>query len=312
MKRRRFLTILAGTGAAAIVGCRVRPQAPASRWRGVLFNADVDLAIHGLGQEKAHRLTDRCLAEMQRLERMFSLYVPDSTLCQLNRAGVVRNPPPEFVELVDHALTVAEKSSGVFDPTIQPYWLWLREMVESGHPIAESERQRVLALADYRKVHTSAAEVRFESTGMAITLNGVAQGWITDRVRGLLREEGAEHCLVNLGEYAAIGAQPSGHDWRVGIRGAEGEVIDLRDGALAVSSGSGLHFGTGAGLNHLIDPRTGRCAEDERIVAVTAPDAATADAISTAAAVLEDRAAYRMVEAWPGAELRIIHPEARS
>jgi thiamine biosynthesis lipoprotein len=141
---------------------------------------------------------------------------------------------------------------------------------------------------------------------MAITLNGIAQGWITDRICDLLRARGAGHCLVNLGELYAIGGSAAGADWRVGIRGADQETLALRDRALAVSSGAGLYFGTGAGMNHLVNPRSGACSEDRRVVAVTAADAATADALSTACAVLEDAEAEEMVGRWEGAELRIL------
>ncbi len=84
--------------------------------------------------------------------------------------------------------------------------------------------------------------------------------------------------------------------------------MNLRERALAVSSGTGFFFGTGAGMNHLIDPRSGRCAEDRRVVAVTALDACTADALSTACAILEDGEAEALVEKWEGAEIRILRP----
>ncbi len=309
MNRRRCISILAGSGAAALTGCRRPGGAPATRWHGVLFNAEVDLAVQDLPREEAQGLIERCVAEMQRLERIFSLYVPDSVLCTLNQDGRIANAPAEFVALVEEALSIARKTGGVFDPTVQPYWVWLREAVESGRGVEAGERARRLALVDYRRVWVSGPEVRFEKPAMGMTLNGIAQGWITDRVCELLREAGAEHCLVNLGEFFAIGPQRSGADWQVGLRGAgDAEVVALRERALAVSSGAGLFFGTGEGMNHLIDPHSGRCAEDRRLVAVTAADACTADALSTACAVLGDEEARGLVRKWKDATLRILRP----
>lgn len=306
--RRRAITILAGASAAALAGCRSPEARGVTRWRGVLFNAEVDLVLQGVPPGRADRLVGQCVEEMQRLERMFSLYVSDSVLCRLNRDGLVEEAPAEFIELVGHAVRMAERTGGAFDPTVQPYWLWLREAVESGRVVTAAGQREELAKVDYREVRVSPTSVGFAKAGMGMTLNGIAQGWITDRVCELFRAAGARHCLVNLGEFVAIGAQADGEAWRVGIGGGSSESLQLRDRALAVSSGAGFYFGTGAGRNHLIDPRSGRCAEDTRVVAVVAPDATTADALSTACAVLGDEEARSLVAGWADTELRILRP----
>ena len=307
MNRRRSLSVLAGASAACLVGsgCRGARQVEVSRWSGVLFNSDVDMAVHGLPARKAEALIKRCVEEMQRLEGLFSLYLPDSSLCQLNREGELVDPPAELVDLVSKSLLVAERSGGAFDPTIQPYWTWLRETVETTGRVDPDEQARWLDKVDYRKVGCSEQEMRFGQSGMALSLNGVAQGWITDRASEILRAGGARHCLVNLGEFYALGGQPSGEDWVVGLRGLKGEKVSLRDRALAVSSGAGLYFGTGSGKNHIIDPRTGDCVEARKVVAVTAREAWLADALSTACSVLGENDARALIGQWEEVELFI-------
>ena len=54
--------------------------------------------------------------------------------------------------------------------------------------------------------------------GMAITLNGIAQGYITDRVADLLRNEGFDQAMVDLGEWRALGSHPDGRPWRAATR----------------------------------------------------------------------------------------------
>lgn len=306
INRRRTLSIMAGTAAAFLPGCRPGRGQQVTRWNGVLFNAEADLALHGLPAEEAEELIERCVAEMVRLEEIFSLYLPESVLVSLNRDGYVENPPNEFVALVSQALEIASQSEGAFDPTIQPYWTWLREEIESGSQPSEQQRREQLEMVDHKAVFCSAERVSFGKEGMGLTLNGIAQGWITDAVTDLLRDTGVEHSLVNLGEFHALGPQPSGDPWLVGLRGAEDQEVALQNSALAVSAGSGFFFGTGAGENHLIDPRTGSCAQDRRIVAVTAAKAALADALSTACAVLSDEEGRELVSKWPDAELRIV------
>jgi hypothetical protein len=92
---------------------------------------------------------------------------------------------------------------------------------------------------------------------MAITLNGIAQGYITDRIADLLRHEGFEQAVVDLGEWRALGSHPEGRPWRAATR--EGSIA-LSDNALAVSSGAGTAFETSARFHHIFDPATGASA----------------------------------------------------
>ena len=307
MNRRRCLSLLSATGAASLLGngCQRGVREEVTRWRGVLFNSDVDMAVHAMPPAVAEPLIRNCELEMQRLEKLFSLYLPDSPLSRLNRTGRLDNPPPELVDLVRKALLVAERSGGAFDPTIQPYWTWLRETVETTGAINPEAQAQFLEKVDFRQVRCGEDELSFGREGMALTLNGLSQGWITDRASEILRDGGAQHCLVNLGEFYGLGTQPSGEDWIVGLRGVEGEEIALRDRALAVSSGAGLYFGTGERRNHIIDPRNGDCVEARKVVAVTAPEAWLADALSTACSVLEEGKARDLIAQWEDVELFI-------
>ena len=312
MNRRRCLSLLSATGAASLLGngCQRGVREEVTRWRGVLFNSDVDMAVHAMPPAVAEPLIRNCELEMQRLEKLFSLYLPDSPLSRLNRTGRLDNPPPELVDLVRKALLVAERSGGAFDPTIQPYWTWLRETVETTGAIDPEAQAQFLEKVDFRQVRCGEEELSFGREGMALTLNGLSQGWITDRATKILRDGGAQHCLVNLGEFYGLGTQPSGKDWIVGLRGVEGEEIALRDRALAVSSGAGLYFGTGDRRNHIVDPRTGDCVEARKVVAVTAPEAWLADALSTACSVLEEEKARDLIAQWEDVEL-FIHKTGR-
>ena len=53
---------------------------------------------------------------------------------------------------------------------------------------------------------------------MSITLNGIAQGYITDKVTELLASFGISNTLVNMGEYRALGSKNNGEDLKIGIR----------------------------------------------------------------------------------------------
>lgn len=143
------------------------------------------------------------------------------------------------------------------------------------------------ALVDYRAVAVSPTRIRLARPGMAVTLNGIAQGDITDRVADLLRAECVEHTLVNLGEYRALGAHPTGRAWKVGIKdphdaAALADKVDLTDRAIATSAVTGTVFDPHGRRHHLFDPAVGRPARGLTSASVIARNARDADACSTA------------------------------
>lgn len=52
---------------------------------------------------------------------------------------------------------------------------------------------------------------------MALTLNGIAQGYITDRVTQLLRNGGLDRALVDMGEIRGLNQNVAGTPWQVGL-----------------------------------------------------------------------------------------------
>lgn len=299
MKRRRILELGAMAGAGVMAGCRRDPEVAAWSWSGVLFQSEVSFTLRGMDDGEAKALTVDCLAEMKRLEAMFSLQNPDSELSRLNRDGVLRGAPEDFLRLIRLGMTMAEKSGGVFDPTIQPYWKFL-------HDGGEGDREAVAKLVDYRNVLVTESRVAFGKEGMAMTLNGIVQGYVTDRIAAMIRAAGVENALVNIGEFAAMGTYSEKRSWTLGIRagGAGGEVVEetsLEDEALAVSSGGGYQFGGG---NHLVHPE-GVFAPEDRVVAVTAPLAVIADGLATTCGLMKTEHARSLVEGVDKVGLRV-------
>jgi thiamine biosynthesis lipoprotein len=123
--------------------------------------------------------------------------------------------------------------------------------------------------------------------GMAVTLNGIAQGYVTDKVVDLLRAHGVSHSLVDMGEARAIGARPDGRPWEVGVAdpdvpGQTQAVLPIVDRAVSTSGSYGFRFDPKAQFNHLFDPQTGGCAHRYRSVTTVSRSATAADALSTA------------------------------
>jgi len=295
LSRRRFLAVSAAlAGSAAWPG---RGQAAAGvlvEWRGVALGALASIRLAHPDQEEGRALLKRCVSEIERLERIFSLYRTDSALCRLNAEGALDLPPLELVELLSIADEVSAASGGAFDVTVQP--LWQRSSDHFKEPDADPSGPKiedVLRLVGWSNLSVRSSRIAFARRGMAVTLNGIAQGFITDRMAALLRDEGMDSVLIDLGETRAVGGHPGGAPWRVGLADptAPGRVaarLELRDTALATSGGYGMTFEPTGRYNHLIDPRNGRSVPPQRAVSVLAPSATIADAASTALALLPE------------------------
>jgi thiamine biosynthesis lipoprotein len=275
--RRRFLAIAA---AAATLPAAARAAAPA--WTGSALGAEASITLEGPRARTGPALRD-AVATLRRVERLFSLYDPDSDLVQLNATGRLAQPGTDWAALLRVADTVNRGTEGRFDPTVQPLWRALAD----GHDPAAAR-----AAIGWELVRHGPAGIAL-APGQALTFNGIAQGYATDAVRAVLRRHGFVRSLVNIGEFAGDGGP-----WRLGVADpAFGIVLErtLTDGAIATSSPAALTVG---GHGHILSP-TGHPAAWST-VSVEADSATLADAASTALCLADRAAIARIRPALPG------------
>ncbi len=261
MSRRRFLSVCAMAGVyAALPWADAIAHVPLHHWRGILLGAQVNLSVAHSSRAQAERIFGVCVGEVKRLEQIFTLYDSHSELSRLNANGVLRDPSPEFIDILQQSLEYRKLTGGAFDVRIKA--------IEDGIVSVFPEGQDMIVDRDM---------IAFKDKDMSITLNGIAQGYITDQMTDLLRNEGLSNVLVELGETRAIGGHPAGRDWQIGL-------MDHRDIALlnnmALASSSAMNGDTGK--PHIYDARDGRLVQSPRLVSVIAQSAAMADALSTA------------------------------
>lgn len=321
ISRRRAIAITGVFAGAALVGAVVgRPRAPQLfRWNGTVLGAEASLELYHPDPRAAKALVADCLDEVERLERIFSLYRP-SALTLLNRDGRLDAPPPELVYLLNESRGFSEISAGAFDVTVQPLWTLYANHFARNDAIPDGPPEAAIAaareLVDYRKMMLSDTLVALGRPGMAITLNSIAQGYITDCVVSLLRDSGIERVLADLGEYRAIGSHPNGRPWHVGIGnpkdpGSTLGVIDLRDRAVASSGGYGTAFDHAGRFHHIFDPATGRSAFSWVATTVVAHTATIANGLSVALAVAPPERAGDILRAGGGEMAYLIDADNR-
>jgi len=324
--RRRFLSVLGASAAFAVLpfARAAQPDVPMPVvWKGTALGALASITLVHEDRAHARAVLDDCVAEIERLERVFSLYRADSALSRLNVAGVLREPPSDLVELLSTSLSLARASDGAFDPTIQPLYRLYEAHFRAPDAAPEGPDAdaiaRVLGLVDHRRVELAADRIAFGVRGMALSLNGIAQGHVTDRVADRLRREGFDGVAIDLGEARAMGRRADGNPWTAVVVDPERPsrtLFELTMGdapgqvqALATSAGAGTRFGPDPRVHHLFDPRTGRSANRYASVSVAASRATIADGLSTALSVVAPARRQALLAAHATARAWFVHPD---
>ncbi|RDD62059.1 FAD:protein FMN transferase [Ferruginivarius sediminum] len=311
--RREILIAAAATGAAALAGPAAASGNKVRRWRGTALGARAEIVVALDDSDAAERLVARARHEIERLEAVFSLHRPDSALSRLNRQGHLAPTPFELLDVLAVAWNLHEVTGGRFDPTIQPLWQVYADSYAEGRAPEPAAVRHARSLTGLERVAFGADEIRFGKNGMALTLNGIAQGYITDRVAEMFRSAGLS-CVISLGEQRALGSRPDGHPWRAAVTAPDGRTLErvaLSDKALATSAPSALRLSATEGRGHILDPGTGETPFPGRIVSVLAERATVADGLSTAFALMDTTAIRTALQRLQGPSALVVDGDRR-
>ena len=293
VSRRRVITLAAAAAGLPLLFKAGSNEARLARWEGTALGAPASIQLYHHDETQARAAISAALAELQRLEAVFSVYRADSAISALNRTGVLENAPTDLLALLSHARNLARISDGVYDPTVQPLWqLYFQHFTaENPDPAgpAAADRAAALARVDWRAVEIDSdnRRIAFSRPGMGLTLNSGAQGYITDRAAEVLRAHGFEKMLVDMGEPRALSTKPDGSAWRIGIANPADPtktvtVLEVADQCVSTSGGYGTVFDPDGRFTHLFDTRTGGTAPALLGVSVVASTGTIADGLSTA------------------------------
>ena len=291
ISRRRFISISASAFGAGLVPGAVLAQSSSVRWQGVAMGARAELILAHPDRKEAEAASLLVQDEIHRLEKVFSLYDPGSALSRLNMSGNLENPPIDLIRCLDDAQQISQVTGGAFDITVQPLWnLYAHHFSVNPSNVDgpnDADIKTAMRLVDHQAVLLSSHSISFAKKGMAVTLNGIAQGYVTDRVAELLKARGFANLLINLGETRGIGKRQDGSDWQVGIKAPDGSgtlirKLSLHNKAIATSGGYGFRFTADGIHHHLFNPMTGRSTNLWSSMSVIATRATQADALSTA------------------------------
>jgi thiamine biosynthesis lipoprotein len=259
--------------------------------------------------------TDAALHEVELIDRACSRFRPDSDLSRVNDAGGrPTSVSPSLVDALEIAVRAALVTDGDVDPTIGRALRVVGYDRDFGSVPADGPP--VLTVAVARRwpeivIDRSAQTVRVPP-GVALDLGATAKALAADRAAAAAASAAACGVLVSLGGDIALGGPSSRDGWPVMLDDRHdapishrGPTVVLRNGGLATSGTMARRWRRGGvDLHHLIDPRTGRPADEVwRTATVAAACCVDANIASTAAIIRGFRAVAWLEESGLAARL---------
>lgn len=317
MDRRRFLKWMGAVGLGLSPLALAAPTreriwgkglASASRTRPLMGTLVTVTVLHP-SVEGAREAMEDAFAEMERLIPLLDRHGPDSPVSHLNRRGSLKDVPLELHEVMDHAGRLHRLTHGAFDISVKPVLELLEECFSPGKTVPpEEEIRRALSRVGAEHIRHGEKEIRFQCEGMAISLDGIAKGYIVERAVSKLKSLGIRNALINAGgDILALGDKGNGLPWRIAIQDPERrnqvlQIIPLQDGAVATSGDYENFFDPQRKYHHIIDPQTGHSPQHLTSVSVRARSLTLADALATAAFIPPREEAQAFIRAIPGTE----------
>jgi thiamine biosynthesis lipoprotein len=256
-----------------------------------LLGTVVTITIYDSVSEK---VLDKALDRIKEIENKMSLNIENSEVNKINeKAGI------DYVKVSDETFKVIERgkyysevSDENFDITVGPLVeLW---GIGSDHAKLPSQEEidSAKSLINYEKLllDKSTKSIKLKDKGMIIDLGGIAKGYSADAVAEVLKENGVEHAIINLGgNILTMGSKPTGEPWKIGIQNPDierGEYIGIVgvEDKTVVTSGIYERFfeQDGKKYHHILSPFTGYPIENSITgVSIITEKSIDADGLST-------------------------------
>ena len=257
------ILILLACAAALLGGCGRRQTEPVSR-SGFLLNTFVTVTLYDSEDEA---ILDGCMDLCREYEGLLSRTIETSEIYQINH----RPPGTREMEVSEDTADVIEKglyysrlSGGAFDITIEPIsslWDFTSENPQVPDPSLIEEN---LPRVGYEKLEVEGNKILFSDDGTTIDLGAIAKGFIADRMKEYLLDQGVKSAIINLGgNVLCVGANGK-NPFRIGIQrpyashNETAGVVEVEDMSVVSSGVYERHFEKdGINYHHILNPETG-------------------------------------------------------
>lgn len=223
--------------------------------------------------------------KIDRFEQRFSRFLATSELTSFNHsAGKRQQVSTEFLDLLAASKSLAEKTSGLYNPFILP------ALQQAGYKGSWPHPEIVEAAVNYeRRNFATWTEIKLGENwaqipqGTALDFGGIGKGYLLDELAACLHAQRVKHFWLSLGgDILCSGYDLDGAAWQIAVQSAvevsRNITTVIGDGDLFAVATSGVTKRKGETIDgtwhHLIDPRTGKPASTDILTTTVVTDKA--------------------------------------
>lgn len=241
------------------------------------FGTTLTVSVRHDDHALAQAAIDEALRQVRAIDALLRRQVS-----ALNRDGVLDQPDPHLLDVVRQAGGLSQLTRGAFDITVQPLWQLFRD----GDCLpSEQQVHTARACVGWRRVRADASRMHLQTTGTAITLGGLAQGYAADLALAVVRRHGIADVTVDAGK---------------AVRATQQRCAATAGDVASAYTPDFMH-------HHVVDPAAGLAPRDLASVTVLAPSAMLAEGLSTAFMVMGAHKAHVLAARQPGVEIMTIN-----
>ena len=277
---------------------------------GFYLNTVISITLYGTGREE---LFEGCMEMADSYEHMLSRTIEGSDVWNINHSdGMPVTVHDETRDLLNIALSYAEMSQGLVDPTIGTLSsLWNFGEDNQGTVTSEDAISEALSHVNYRNIIIEGNQVTLKDPQAMIDLGFIAKGYIADRMKEYLIANNVKSAVISLGgNVLTIGRRPDHTPFKVGIQkpfadaGTSVLILDVQDRSL-VSSGSYERFFLKEDVlyHHILSTSDGYPADSGLSgVTIISERSVDGDALSTYCFILGYEKGKKLIDSLQGVE----------
>ena len=278
----------------AIIVLAACTKEPIYRQQSYVFGTLVEVTIWGENDARAQELVGKVLREFDRLHKDLHAWQP-SELTKVNAAiakGEAITTTPELAAMLQDAAKLSVQSNGTFNPAIGKLialWGFQSDEFKPIVPAAEKIKALVNAKPSMADLKFDGAKITSSNREVQIDLGGYAKGYALDRAIDILKKEGTQNALINIGGNIIALGERGNRPWKIGIQHPRKPsaiaVMDLYGGEAIGTSGDYQRYFEKDGKRycHIIDPSTGMPVAEVQSVTVVAKQGIQAGVLSDVA-----------------------------
>lgn len=282
-------------GTACLTGCAHGGGTPLSQ-SSFLLDTFVTVTIYGsrhIFPQKNQDILQGSMDLCKSYEDLLSTTRDTSEIYKINhREPGTRSMTvsEDTARVIERGLEYGRMSGGAFDITVEPLSsLWDFKSNDPQIP-DRAEIEKDLHMVDYRAIRVEDCQVLFDRDDTRIDLGAIAKGFIADRLKEYLEENGVTSAVINLGgNVLCLGERPDGEPFKIGLQKPFADhqeavaALNIWDMSVVSSGVYERHFvKDGVNYHHILNPRTGFPYENGLVqVSIISKESVDGDGLST-------------------------------